>query len=247
MLGYAWTVLTEGMNIMSKNGLFIVLDGNDGSGKATQSKLLIERLTQEGQPCLHLDFPGYERNFFGGFLGECLAGHHGDFVSLHPKIASSIYALDRLESAREIRTALQDGMLVVADRFSSSNQIHQGGKIEDEQERIAFLEWLDRMEHDILLIPRPDAVVYLKVPLETSLRLLSEKRAQKNEHLGSLGRDTVEEDRSYLARSHEAAGWLATRQEGWHLVSCAEEDGRMRTIDSIHEDIVALVRGLMST
>src|SRR4051812_35712095 len=112
-----------------EKGLFIVFDGNDGSGKATQSKLLAEYFGSLGHPHLKLDFPGYDRNFFGAFLGECLAGAHGDFVHLDPKIASSLYALDRLESTKAIHDALGAGSIVLADRFASSNQIHQGGKI----------------------------------------------------------------------------------------------------------------------
>ncbi len=114
-----------------KRGFFLVLDGNDGSGKATQSALLAEYLAAKGIPSEKIDFPRYEHNFFGSFLGECLAGKHGDFLHMNPKVASSLYALDRLESAPHIRTALDQGKVVISDRFSSSNQIHQGGKIAD--------------------------------------------------------------------------------------------------------------------
>ena len=116
-------------------GTFIVLDGNDGSGKATQSALLCERLAKEGIPAEKIDFPGYTRNFFGKFVGELLAGEHGDFVRTAPKLASLAYALDRHESTAHIEDLLSRGVTVVADRFASSNQIHQGGKYANEEER----------------------------------------------------------------------------------------------------------------
>ncbi|HEX2792169.1 MAG TPA: thymidylate kinase [Candidatus Paceibacterota bacterium] len=227
-----------------KKGIFIVLDGNDGSGKATQSKLLADALEAAGRPSERMDFPGYDRNLFGALIGECLAGAHGDFLTLDPKIASSLYALDRLESASHIRELLESGTTVIADRFASSNQIHQGGKIADDPERAAFLEWLDRMEHEVLRIPRPDAIIYLRVPVETSLGLLSEKRAQKNAALGEASKDMVEEDRAYLERSHETANWLLERQPNWQAIECME-NGRIRSIESIHEEVWAAVSRLL--
>lgn len=224
-----------------EKGLFIVFDGNDGSGKATQARLLADYFARSGREHLKLDFPGYDRNFFGALIGECLAGQHGDFVHLDPKVASSLYALDRLESAPRIREALAAGAVVLADRFASSNQIHQGGKIAGEAERIEFLAWLDRMEHEVLGIPRPDLIVYLDVPVEISLKLLAEKRAAKNQTLADGVKDTVEEDRQYLERSHATAQWLASRQKNWRIVSCMK-DGALRAPEDIHEEAAALIR-----
>jgi dTMP kinase len=225
-----------------EKGLFIVFDGNDGSGKATQTKLLAEYFARQGREHLKLDFPGYDRNFFGAFLGECLAGQHGDFVHLDPKIASSLYALDRLESSPAIRDALSAGKVVLADRFASSNQIHQGGKIADEKERGEFLLWLEKMEHKVLGIPRPDAIIYLDVPVEVSLTLLTEKRKAKNQTLNDGVKDTVEEDRQYLERSHETAQWLAAREKHWHIVECMEGE-QLRSPEEIHDE----ARGIIET
>lgn len=226
------------------NGRFIVLDGNDGSGKATQARLLCERLTKEGTESEKIDFPRYQDQFFGKLLAECLAGQHGDFVHLDPKIASTLYALDRLEATPKITEWLAQGKIVISDRFTSANMIHQAGKIEDAEDRILFLSWLKQMEHDVLGVPTPDAVVYLDVPVEVSLKLLQEKREAKNHSLSS-DRDTVEEDRQYLERSHESARALVASEENWHLVSCMEGDA-MRTPEDIHEEVYALVTKLSS-
>ena len=226
-----------------KKGKFIVLDGNDGSGKATQSRLLVKRLSEEGVESMALDFPAYNRNFFGALIGECLAGKHGDFLHLDPKIASTLYALDRLESSKEIRTALAEGDVIIADRFASSNQIHQGGKIADENERTEFLRWLDKMEHEVLRIPRPDLIIYLRVPTEVSIELLSKKRIAKNQVLGADMKDTVEEDRTYLERSHATANWLAGHQSNWKVIECAPQ-GVMRSVEDIQTEIRQIVEDL---
>jgi len=109
-------------------GKFIVFDGNDGSGKQTQAKLLIERLEKEGHKIRIIDFPRYYDNFFGKFIGECLTGKYGDFIGIDPHIISVIYAADRFESSKEIKEWIDKGYIVLADRYVSANQIHQGGK-----------------------------------------------------------------------------------------------------------------------
>lgn len=228
-----------------KKGLFIVLDGNDGSGKATQSKLLAERLVREGIATEQIDFPAYDRSVFGTLIGECLAGKHGDFLNLDPKIASSLYALDRFESASKIRSLLESGVSVIADRYASSNQIHQGGKIANAAEREAFLAWLDHVEYGVLNIPRPDRVIYLRVPVEKSLVLLSEKRAQKNESLGERDTDMVEEDRTYLERSSAAAEILLSTQPNWVAIECMGNSD-IRTREDIHEEVYATATSLLA-
>ena len=224
-------------------GAFVVIDGIDGAGKATQSKLLIERLTKEGISAEKIDFPRYGTPVFGELLGECLAGKHGDFLHLDPKIASTLYALDRFEASDELREWLAAGKVVVADRFSSSNQIHQGGKVVDEARRATFLAWIDRMEHDVLGIPRPHAVIYLRIPVESSLALLANEREAKNKALADGEKDTVEKDRMYLERSFESAEQLAKGAD-WVTVECTE-GGAMRAPEAIHEDVYMAVRKLL--
>lgn len=229
---------------MSK-GLFIVLEGNDGSGKATQTELLLQRLRAAGRRAEKVDFPKYDGNVFGALIGECLAGKHGDFAALDPKIASSLYALDRFESSGRIRSLLEDGVIVVADRYAGANQIHQGGKIEDAGEREKFLLWLETVEFGILNIPRPDVTLYLRVPLEVSLQLLTEKRKAKNQTLADGERDVVEEDRDYLRRSNITADWLLEREAGWRAIECME-GGALRSRDAIHEAVWESVQDLLT-
>ena len=233
------------MDTAQKQGLFIVLDGNDGSGKATQTELLVQALAERGIASRKIDFPGYTRSIFGRLLADCLAGKRGDFAGLDPRIASVLYAADRFTEIGTIRDALACGEVIIADRFTSSNQIHQGGKLEDEGERLAFMSWLGEMEYEAFGIPRPDRIIYLKVPLETSLALLAEKRAAKNEHLADGEMDQVESDRQYLLRSHETAGWLANREPNWRLIECTETDGSMCSREKIHQEVLAAIADLL--
>jgi dTMP kinase len=214
-----------------QKGIFVVIDGIDGSGKATQSRLLAERLVREGKTIEKVDFPRYGTQL----LGECLAGKHGDFLHLDPKIASTLYALDRFEASAQIQSWIAEGKVVIADRFASSNQIHQGGKIIDPVKREAFLSWLEKMEHEVLGVPRPDAVVYLRVPVETSLELLSKEREAKNQALEGEAQDVVEKDRMYLERSFESAERLSSGAN-WKTIECTQE-GTLRTPEAIHGDV----------
>ncbi len=220
-------------------GALIVIDGIDGSGKATQSALLAERLKREGRAVEKVDFPRYGNPVFGELLAECLAGKHGDFLHLDPKIASTLYSLDRFEASPQILNWLGEGTIVIADRFSSSNQIHQGGKIVDTAKRDAFLEWLEKMEHDVLGVPRPTATIYLRIPVDVSMKLIREAKTIKNQELGEGEKDVAEKDRMYLERSAESAEHLAG-SANWHTVECMEGEA-LRTPEAIHEDVYSVV------
>jgi dTMP kinase len=224
------------------NGKLIVIDGIDGAGKATQSNLLVERLKKDGISVEKIDFPRYGHPFFGELLGECIAGKRGDFVHLDPKIASTLFALDRFEAITELNEWLSNGKAVVADRYSSSNQIHQGGKMVDPAKRDAFLLWAERMEHDVLGVPRPTGTIYLRMPVETSMALLAEQRETKNKEAGE-GMDTHEKDKMYMERSYESAEHLA-KGASWHTVECVV-DGNLRTREDIHEEVYRIASSLL--
>lgn len=217
-------------------GKLIVIDGNDGSGKKTQTDLLLKLLTDKGHSVKTIDFPRYYDNFFGGFLAECLRGEHGNFVDLNPKIASALFAADRFESKQQIVEWLKQGHVVVADRYATANMIHQGGKISDEVEREKFMTWLEEMEFGTFGIPKPDIVLYLDVSVDASLANL----AGKKESYTKESKDQHEASRSFLENSREAALWLCKQNPNWQMVVCADEEG-MRSVEEISSDIIELV------
>lgn len=226
---------------MDKYGKLIVIDGSDGSGKATQTKLLYERLKKEGIPVHTLDFPRYENNMMGKLIGECIAGAHGDFLHSDPYVASVLYAADRFESKVHIERWLAVGELVVLDRFVSANQIHQGGKITDAKERKKFLAWLERMEHGVFELPKPDLTIYLSMPIGFSIQLLQNAAPKKRGYLKKGVRDTVEMDLQYLQNAQKSAELLMKENRGWHKILCAE-GSTILSRDIIHEKVYECVK-----
>jgi dTMP kinase len=208
------------VDIGMKKGKLIVIDGSDGVGKATQTQLLVERLKKAGKQVVKFDFPAYEKNFFGKFIGECLRGDHGDFVHVDPYIGSVLYAADRFESKKMIEDALNAGKTVVLDRYVSANQMHQGGKIKDTRKRKEFLQWLDTMEHKVFGIPRPDVIVYLHLPVALSIILLRTKSASDKKKYIKGKWDTVEQDMKYLANSQKSALKIIQSGGNWNKIVC---------------------------
>ncbi len=219
-----------------KKGKLIVIDGNEGSGKATQSKLLIERFGKIGKKAEHIDFPRYQDNFFGRFIGQCIVGEHGDFVNSDPYIASVLYASDRFESLPKIKLWLKKGRYVISDRYVSANQIHQGGKIKDLNKRRAFLKWLDQMEFEIFKMPKPDIIIYLDVPVSISQNLLQEKKAKLKKKYLKGRKDTLEENLRYLANARQSAEELSKDAKNFVKIKCAP-DGKLLPAEVIHQEI----------
>ncbi len=224
-----------------KRGKLIVIDGTDGVGKATQTKLLVARLKREGKKVEALDFPQYYKNFFGYFIGAMLTGAYGDFLHIDPYIASVMYAADRFESKPKIEQWLKEGKTVILDRYVSANQLHQGGKIKDSKKRRDFLKWLDTMEHTVFGLPRPDLIVYLHLPMKEVLRLLKNKDREAKKRYAYKGKDIVEGDPAYLEAAQESALKLIQEKANWRKIECADRNGILGR-GEIHELVYDTVR-----
>lgn len=208
-------------------GKFIVIDGSDGSGKRTQSELLLKYLKKQKQKAVLVSFPRYKETFFGKFLEDLLFGKYGGFIKTDSHLASLPYALDRFVSKDFIEKNLAKGVWVISDRYSSANQIHQGGKIKDLKKRKEFLNWLYDLEYRQLKIAKPDKFVYLDVPIEISLKLLSSKN-----------RDSAENNLEYLKNSVDSARMLIKENpKKWVHIKCSEGES-MRCVDDIHKELV---------
>jgi len=208
----------------TNKGKLIVLDGIDGSGKATQTKLLVERLRAGGKHVETLDFPQYDHNFFGGMVRQYLQGAFGDATQLNPRLASILYAADRWESSAKLKTWLDEGAIVILDRYVSSNLIHQSTKLEPDQLE-PFVQWVEKMEFEVFGIPRPDQIIFLHLPPEVSLELITQRGRGHDGH----------ERLSHLAVAEQRALWLAQRH-GWTTISCIA-DGTLLPPEKIHEQI----------
>lgn len=221
---------------MARKGKIIVIDGTDGSGKTTQANLLMKHLRRDGRKVKFIHFPRYEDNFFGKFIAHCLSEQYYNWVNIHPKIASVVYAADRWESKEKILSWVKQGYIVVMDRYISSNQIHQGGKIANIKKREAFMEWLAEMEYKVFKIPAPDLTVYLSLPVEMVLKLIKDRNYKgARAYLGSK-KDVHEKDVSFLKNSIKSALWLAKTQKGWIKIECMS-GGQLKTYEDIHNEI----------
>lgn len=219
-------------------GRLIVFEGTDGSGKATQTKLLVDRLTNEGIDLRKLDFPRYgepscklvEMYLRGEF------GNKPDDVNAYA--ASTFYAVDRYASYKqEWSEYYAQGGLLLADRYTTSNAVHQTAKMPEEA-RGAFLEWLFDFEYHLLGLPKPDLVFYLDLPTD-----LSEQMLRERENTTGTTADIHEADRQYLMESRKA-GHQAAEKCGWKVIDCAK-DGVVRAIEDIHEEIYRIVQDLL--
>lgn len=223
-------------------GKLIVIDGTDGSGKATQVALLEKRLKKEGKIVKIVDFPEYYKNFFGAFIGHCLSEQYYNWINVHPKIASIAYAADRWESSEKIREWLKKGYVVIANRYVSANQIHQGGKIKSTKKRNDFIKWLNKMEYEIFVIPRPDITIYLSLPLNIVLQLLKDRESSKMKRAYlKKKKDIYEADVDFLKNSIKSALMLEKEIKNFAKIECSEK-GKILTREQIHEMVYGKIK-----
>lgn len=214
------------------SGKLIVIDGADNVGKATQTALLVERLRTEGKKVGTLDFPRYEVNTFGKLIRECLMGQRGDFLTIDPKIASTLYAADRFESKGALVELMNSNDVVVLDRYVSANMLHQGAKIEDVSQRHEFLLWLEQVEYGVFGMPQPDLTISLAVSPEDSNAILAKMVADKTKTA-----DVAETDREHQKRVAHCLQWLSTMKENWTTVHCSSGIHGLRSREDIHEEV----------
>ncbi|HHT66414.1 MAG: dTMP kinase [Caldicoprobacterales bacterium] len=219
-------------------GKLICIEAGDGSGKETQTKRLFERLQREGCKVRHIAFPNYDSES-SALIKMYLRGDFGkrpDDVS--PYIASTFYAVDRYASyKKEWEAFYREGGIILADRYTTSNMVHQAVKITDPDERETFLDWLRRFEFDLFGLPQPDCVLFLDMPPAFAAQLMVNRG---NKITGSKEKDIHERDTEYLKQAYYCAVWLAEKF-GWQKVSCVRNE-QIRSIEDIHNEVFDLVR-----
>jgi len=213
-------------------GKLIVIDGTDGSGKATQAKILVNRLRNEGYIVEIADFPQYGQKS-AGMVEEYLNGRFGTATDVGPHRASVFYAIDRYAASFQIKKWLDEGKVVICNRYVSSNMGHQAGKIKDKEELNKFLEWLEDFEFKIFQIPKPDKVLLLYLPPEVGQQLVDKKGPRG--YIDGQKRDIHEADIQDLKDAAEAYLYVANKYN-WEMINCAPE-GNLRTIEQISEEV----------
>jgi len=216
-------------------GKLIIIEGGDASGKATQTEKLFQRLLLEKFKVKKIEFPNYASQS-SALVKMYLNGEFGtDPDTISPYIASSFYAVDRYASyKKEWEAFYQDGGIILADRYTTSNMVHQAAKIEGESEKNKFIDWLYDFEYNIFGLPVPDYVIFLDMPPEFSFGLMA-KRASKTL---DVQQDIHEADEQYLIRSYNNANRIASKYN-WHKVRCIT-NRCLKTAEAIHEEVYKL-------
>ena len=220
------------------SGKLIVFEGTDGSGKATQAKLLASYLAESGRRVMEITFPDYESDS-SALVKMYLSGQFGDKPDdVNAYAASTFYSVDRYASYKQDWGKYYEaGGLLIADRYTTSNAVHQAGKLPD-GEREKYLDWLFGFEYGLLGLPEPSLVFYLDVPTE-----LTEKMMREREQATNTKADIHEQDEAYLRACRENAKKVAERCS-WQRIGCSK-DGAMRTVEDIHEEIYRRVTELL--
>jgi len=215
-------------------GKLIVIEGTDGSGKSTQFRMLSQHLEQDGLEFKHLVFPRYSEPS-SALIRMYLGGEFGTKPSdVNAYAASAFYAVDRFASYKmDWGQWYESGGLVLSDRYTTSNAVHQASK-EPEEGQDAYLQWLYDFEYSKLGLPRPDLTIYLDVPTDYTERLLRHREQDTNTQA-----DIHEKDMAYLATCRNT-GRKAAAYYGWNVIECVR-DGAMRSIEDIHDEIYAAV------
>lgn len=216
------------------SGKLIVIEGLDGSGKATQAQRLFDSLKSRNKDVIQVSFPDYESDS-SALVKMYLKGEFGtDPNAVNPYAASSFYAVDRYASyIRNWRQFYIKGGIVIADRYTTSNAIHQCAKLPEEKWS-EFLEWLFHYEYELLGILSPDQTIYLHVAPKVSQRLMTERYAGDESK-----KDIHEANAGYLSKAYKAAAYCSSKLK-WDIIECSNGDS-MRIIDDIHEEVISTV------
>ncbi len=220
--------------------LIIIESGSDASGKATQTKKLYDRLVSEGYNVKKVEYPNYDSET-STLVKMYLRGDFGKNPSdVDAYVASTFYAVDRYASFKtQWEEFYNKGGIILADRYTTSNMVHQASKME-ESERDKYLDWLFDYEFNMYKIPKPDAVIFLDVPVDFSKNLMKDR---DNKFTGEKEKDIHEKDLEYLKKCYENSLYIADKY-GWKKIECIK-DNYLRSIESIHEEIYENIKGII--
>ena len=219
-------------------GKLFVIDGTDGSGKQTQFEELKKRLDKENIDYRTVSFPNYDSPS-SSLVKMYLSGEFGeDPKAVNAYVASTFYAADRFATfKKEYEEYYKNGGIILADRYTTANMVHQAGKITDPVERDKFLDWLWDFEFNLYGLPVPTKVFFLNMPIKKSMELMK-NRENKFSHTST--KDIHERNKDHLEDSHKAACYVAKKYD-WCEINCVKDD-EIRTIEDIHEEIYNTVK-----
>lgn len=224
-----------------KDYKLVVIEGVDASGKQTQTEKLYNNLLSSGIKVDKIEFPNYASET-SSLVKMYLGGEFGtNAQDVNPYMASAFFAVDRVGSIKCIwKDKLQSADVVIADRYVTSNMIHQASKISDDVEKEEFLDWVYDFEYNKLDLPKPDLVIFLDMPVEYAKQLMANRKNKIND---SEVKDIHEGDTDHLTKSYNNAVGVAEKY-GWHKISCVK-DGNIRTIEEISGEILEVCKNIL--
>lgn len=241
--GNVRTILKKNLDYFAsmkeKKGKLIVIDGTDGSGKGTQTELLLKYLDTKGIKNKYIDFPRYYTSFHGKMVGRYLKGEFGGLNAASPYLTSLFYAMDRLTARDEIVDWLEEGNTVVANRYTTSSMAFQTARIE-KSKREEFLKWLYDMEYKEHKLPKEDVVLFLYVPVAVSQKLLESKN--KRGYMKGGEKDINEADQEYQKEVLKLYLDLSKRYKHWEVIKCVDAQGKLLSIEKVHAKLIAALR-----
>ncbi|MDO4758396.1 MAG: dTMP kinase [Rikenellaceae bacterium] len=225
--------------------MFIVLEGLDGAGKSTQIKRLQALFEAQGKECAYLHFPRFDAPVYGELIARFLRGEFGAAHEVDPYLVALIYAGDRADAARMIRSWLAEGKVVILDRYVYSNVGYQCAKLAAGEVREKLLKWILELEYGYNRIPQPDLSIFLDVPFSFTERKLTEQREGEDRNYLQGGKDIHEESLTLQQRVREVYLASAALDERLRVVDCSNSEGLMATPDEIFSRIEQLVREVL--
>lgn len=226
---------------MKKTGKFIVIEGLDGCGKSTQTKMLIEHLEKEGQKCKFIHFPILEQGVYGKLIAQFLRGELNtqenvidSAYNVHPKLVALMYACERKEHAHIIEGWLNEGYIVIADRYICSNVAYQCAKFSYEREKRELRDWILELEFGVNNLPRPDKMLFLDLPRKyIENKMLNERTGADRDYLNGE-KDIHEVDDTFQSRVYDEYMKLVDSIDGFVAVRCYDDSG-IGSIEEIHK------------
>jgi dTMP kinase len=229
-------------DVKTSRGKFIAIEGIDGSGKRTQLELLEKTLTARGHLIYSTGFPQYQ-SWFGKMVGQFLNGDLGPLESVDPHFTTLLYAGDRFEAKSLLTAALEEGKIVLVDRYIGSNLAHQAARAPAEK-RGEFQAWIEHLEYNIYGLPREDMVLYLRVPPAEAQRLVTKKSARS---YTTAKQDILEASLHHLEKAAEMYD-LLSRRTSWTTVECFDSSrDAMRTPEAIAAEVLAAVEPVLDS
>ena len=222
--------------------MFIVLEGLDGAGKSTQIKKLRDMFAEQGIPSEYIHFPRFDAPYFGDMIARFLRGEFGSVEQVDPYIVAMLYAEDRRDAATLINGWMDEGKVVIADRYVYSNIGYQCAKVESEAEREKLKEWIFSLEYDYFKIPRPDVSLFLDVPFAFTERKLTEVREGEDRSYLNGAKDIHEQSMDLQRKVRQVYVDAARVDKDMHLVDCSTSEGNMASPEVIFERVMQRVK-----